>query len=188
MRCLDGDYSILAMEEAALKKNCTFQRMDVPLRALLDGAALHALNNNEVKEFSSLLLGLFGEDEKPALVFRIKRYHFMMLLLKPYQIVLLDSQRNSPLAFPIKAGLGYIRKEAYQNPAFAPVNLQKQGLRKNPVLVDELPVVDLDTNFHCTLDEVWDSTSTIADDTIISTLQRHVTPRDMRTLKPGEHV
>ena len=188
MRCLDGDYSILAMEEAALKKNCTFQRMDMPLRALLDGAALHALNTNEVKEFYSLILGLFGEDEKPALILRIKRYHFVTLLLKQDQIVLLDSQRNSPLALPIKAGLGYIQKEAYQNPEFAAVNIQKQGLCKNPVLVDELPVVDLDTNFHCTLDEVWDSTSTIADDTIISTLHGHVTARDMRTLKPGEHI
>ena len=40
MRGLDGDYSILAMEEAAIRKNCTFQRLDLPLRALVDGAAI----------------------------------------------------------------------------------------------------------------------------------------------------
>ena len=40
MRCLDRDYSILAMEEAAISKNCTFQRLDVPLKALVDGAAI----------------------------------------------------------------------------------------------------------------------------------------------------
>ena len=40
MRCLDRDYRILAMEEAAISKNCTFQRLDVPLKALVDGAAI----------------------------------------------------------------------------------------------------------------------------------------------------
>ena len=32
MRGLDGDYSISEMEEAAVRKNCTFQRLDLPLR------------------------------------------------------------------------------------------------------------------------------------------------------------
>ena len=40
VRCLDRDYSILAMEEEAIRKNCTFQRLDVPLKALVDGAAI----------------------------------------------------------------------------------------------------------------------------------------------------
>ena len=30
--------AITAMEEAAVRKNCTFERLDLPLRALLDGA------------------------------------------------------------------------------------------------------------------------------------------------------
>ena len=44
MRCLDGDYSILAVEEAANRKNYTFQRVDVPLKALVDGAVIQSLD------------------------------------------------------------------------------------------------------------------------------------------------
>lgn len=51
MRCLDGDYSILAMEEAATRKNCTFQRLDVPLKALVDGAAIPSLDLSSLHEF-----------------------------------------------------------------------------------------------------------------------------------------
>ena len=62
MRCLDGDYSILAMEEAAMRKNCTFQRLDVPLKALVDGAAIPSLDLSSLHEFYSLILGLFRMD------------------------------------------------------------------------------------------------------------------------------
>ena len=43
----------------------------------------------------------------------------------------------------------------------------------------------MQTDFHCTLDEVWDSSSKVADDVIISSLHGHVKAKDLRTLKPG---
>ena len=54
MRCLNRDYSILAMEKAAIRKNCTFQRLDVPLKALVDGAAIQSLDLSSLHEFYSL--------------------------------------------------------------------------------------------------------------------------------------
>lgn len=36
-RSLDGDYSIMAMDQAASMKNMTFQRLDAAVRALTDG-------------------------------------------------------------------------------------------------------------------------------------------------------
>lgn len=36
-RSLDGDYSIMAMDQAASMKNMTFQRLDTAVRALTDG-------------------------------------------------------------------------------------------------------------------------------------------------------
>ena len=188
MRGLDGDYSILAMEEAAIRKNCTFQRLDLPLRALVDGAAINSLDPSSLQEFYSLLLGLFQADERPSLIVRTKEYHFVTLLLKADAIVLLDSRRTSALPLSLKDGLGYIQREAYQNPDFAAVNLQGPGTYGNPVRVNDLPEVKLHTNFHCTLDEVWDLSSTISDDTIIATLHGQVKAKDVRTLKPGNQI
>ena len=54
--------------------------------------------------------------------------------------------------------------------------------------VNDLPEVKLHTNFHCTLDEVWDLSSTISDDTIIATLHGQVKAKDVRTLKPGNQI
>ena len=169
MRGLDGDYSILAMEEAAIRKNCTFQRLDLLLKALVDGAAINSLDPSSLQKFYSLL-GLFQADERPLLIARTKEYHFVSLLLKADAIVLLDGHRTSALLLSLKDGLGYIQREAYQNPDFAAVNLQGPGTYGNPVRVNDLPEVKLHTNFHCTLDEVWDLSSTISDDTIIATL------------------
>ena len=145
MRCLDGDYSILAMEEAALKKNFSFKRMDVPLRALVDGTALQILDDVCVKELYSLVLGLFGADEKPSLIIRTKKYHFVTLLFQPDKVVLLDSQRTSPLFLFLKDGLGFIQREASANPEFAAVKLQAPGTCDNPVVVDDLTGADHET-------------------------------------------
>ena len=184
MRCLDGDYSILAMEEAAVRKNCTFQRLDVPLKALVDGAAIQSLDLSSLHEFYSLILGLFRTDEKPAIIVRTQKYHFVTVLLKQDSIVLLDSQRTSALPMSLRDGLGFIQREAYQNPEFAAINLQGPGIYGNPMQVNDLPEVEVQTNFHCTLDEVWDSSSTIPD-VIISSLHGQVKAKDLRTLKPG---
>ena len=191
MRCLDGDYSILAMEEAALKKNFTFRRMDVPLRALVDGTALQTLDDGCVKELYSLVLGLFNADEKPSLIIRTKKYHFVTLLFQPDKVVLFDSQRTSSLLLLLKDGLGFIQREASANPEFAAVKLQAPGTCDNPVVVDELTRANNETpctNFQCTLDEVWDPKSIIADDTIISTLHGQVTAKDLRSLKEGNQI
>ena len=191
MRCLDGDYSILAMEEAALKKNFTFKRVDVPLRALVDGTALQTLDDGCVKELYSLVLELFNADEKPSLIIRTKKYHFVTLLFQPDKVVLLDSQRTSPVLFLLKDGLGFIQREASANPEFAAVKLQAPGTCENPVVVDGLAGADNEmpcTNFQCRLDEVWDPESIIADDTIISTLHGQVTAKDLRSLKPGNLI
>lgn len=191
MRCLDGDYSILAMEEAALKRNFTFKRMDVPLRALVDGTELQTLDDGCVKELYSLVLGLFSANEKPSLIIRTKKYHFVTLLFQPDKVVLFDSQRTCPLLLPLKDGLGFIQREASGNPEFAAVKLQAPGTCDNPVVVDELSGTDIEmpcTNFQCTSDEVWDPKSTIADDTIISTLHGQVTAKDLRSLKPGNQI
>ena len=40
-------------------------------------------------------------------------------------------------------------------------------------------------HFHCTLDEVWESSSKVADDVIISSLHGQVKAKYLRTLKPG---
>ena len=143
MRGLDGDYSILAMEEAAIRKNCTFQRLDLPLRALVDGAAINSLDPSSIQEFYSLLLGLFQADERPSLVVRTKEHHFVTLLLKT--LLLLDSRRTSALPLSLKDSLGYVQREAYQNPNFAAVNLQGPGTYGNPVRVNDLPEVKLHT-------------------------------------------
>ena len=189
MRGLDGDYSILAMEEAAIRKNCTFQRLDLPLRALVDGAAINSLDPSSLQEFYSLLLGLFQADERPSLIVRTKEYHFVTLLFKADAIVLLDSRRTSALPLSLKDGLGYIQREAYQNPKnFAPVNLQGPGTYGNPVRVNDSQEVKLHTNFHCTLDKVWDLSSTISDDTIIAILHGQVKAKYVRTLKPGNQI
>ena len=179
---------VSAMEEAAIRKNCTFQRLDLPLRALVDGAAINSLDPSSLQEFYSLLLGLFQADERPSLIVRTKEYHFVTLLLKADAIVLLDSRRTSALPLSLKDGLGYIQREAYQNPDFAAVNLQGPGTYGNPVRVNDLPEVKLHTNFHCTLDEVWDLSSTISDDTIIATLHGQVKAKDVHTLKPGNQI
>lgn len=51
--------------------------------------------------------------------------------------------------------------------------------------LDDLPEVEVQADFHCTLDEVWDSSSKVADDVIISSLHGQVKAKDLRTLKPG---
>ena len=51
--------------------------------------------------------------------------------------------------------------------------------------VSDSPEVKLHTNFHRTLDEVWDLSSTIGDDAIIATLHGQVKAEDLHTLKPG---
>ena len=60
MRCLDRDYSILAMEKAAIRTNCTFQRLDVPLKTLVDGAAIQSLGLGSLHEFYSLFWDCSG--------------------------------------------------------------------------------------------------------------------------------
>ena len=117
-----------------------------------------------------------------------KEYHFVTLLLKTDAIVLLDSRRTSALLLSLKDGLGYIQREAYQNPNFAPVNLQGPGTYGNPVRANNSQEVKLHTNFHCTLEKVWDLSSTISDDTIIATLHGQVKAKDVRTLKPGNQI
>ena len=72
-----------------------------------------------------------------------------------------------------------------EKPAFAAVNLQGPGIYGNPVQVDDLPEVEVQTNVHCTLDEVWVVSSTTADDVIISSLHGQVKAKDLRILKPG---
>ena len=128
MRCLDGDYSILAVEEAANRKNYTFQRVDVPLKALVDVAVIQSLDLSSLHEFYSLVLGLFRTDEKPALIVRTQKYHFVTVLFKQDSIVLLDSQRTSAVQMSIRDGLGFIQSEDSQNPDFAAVNLQGPGI------------------------------------------------------------
>ena len=145
MWSLDGNYSISAMEEAAIRKNCTFQRLDLPLRALVDGAVINYLDPSSLQEFYSPLLGLFQADERPSLVVRTKEHHFVTLLLKTGAIVLLDSRRTSALPLSLKDSLGYIQREAYQNPNFAAVNLQGPGTYGNPVRVNDLTEVKLHT-------------------------------------------
>ena len=154
----------------------------------MDGAAINSLDPSGLQEFYSLLLGLFQADERPSLIVRTKEYHFVTPLLKTDAIVHLDSRRTSALPLSLKDGLGYIQREAYQNPDFAAVNLQGPGTYGNPVRVNDLPEVKLHTNFHCTLDEVWDLSSTISDDTIIATLHGQVKAKDVRTLKPGNQI
>ena len=127
MRCLDGDYSILAVEEAANRKNYTFQRVDVPLKALVDGAVIQSLDLSSLHEFYSLVLGLFRTDEKPALIVRTQKY-FVTVLFKQDSIVPLDSQRTSAVQMSIRDGLGFIQSEDSQNPHFAAVNLQGPGI------------------------------------------------------------
>ena len=112
-RYLDRDYSILAMLEAAGRKNCTFQRLDVPLTALVDGAAIESLDLSSVHEFYSLVLGLFRTNEKPALIVRTQKYHFVTVLFKQDSIVLLDSQRTSAVPMSIRDSLAFIQREAY---------------------------------------------------------------------------
>lgn len=51
--------------------------------------------------------------------------------------------------------------------------------------LDDLPEVEVQADFHCTLDEAWDSSSKVADDVIISSLHGQVKAKDLRTLKPG---
>ena len=51
--------------------------------------------------------------------------------------------------------------------------------------LDDLPEVEVQADFHCTLDEVWDSSSKVADDVIISSLHGQVKAKDLRSLKPG---
>ena len=133
------------MEEAAIRKNCTFQRLDLPLRALVDGAVINSLDPSSLQEFYSPLLGLFQADERPSLVVRTKERHFVTLLLKTGAIVLLDSRRTSALPLSLKDSLGYIQREAYQNPNFAAVSLQGPGTYGNPVRVNNLPEVKLHT-------------------------------------------
>lgn len=191
MRCLDTECSILAMEEAALEKNFTFLKMDVHLRALLDGTALQTLDDGCVKELYSLVLRLFNADEKPSLIIRTKKYHLVTLLFQPDKVVLFVSQRTSPLLLLLKDGLSFIQREASANPEFAPVKLQAPKTCVNPVVVYELSGADNDTpctNFQWGLDEVWDMKSILADDTIISTLHGQVTAKNLRSLKPGNHI
>ena len=116
---------------------------------------------------------------------RTQKYHFVTVLFKQDSIVLLDSQRTSAVQMSIRDGLGFLQREAYQNPDFAAVNLQGPGIYGNPVQLDDLPEVEVQTDFHCTLDEVWDSSSKVADDVIISSLHGQVKAKDLRTLKPG---
>ena len=155
----------------------------------MDGAAINSLDPSSLQEFYSLLLGLFQADERPSLIVRTKEYHFVTLLFKADAIVLLDSRRTSALPLSLKDGLGYIQRAAYQNPKnFAPVNLQGPGTYGNPVRVNDSQEVQLHTNFHCTLDKVWDLSSTISDDTIIAILHGQVKAKYDRTLKPGNQI
>lgn len=116
------------MEEAANRKNYTFQRVDVPLKALVDGAVIQSLDLSSLHEFYSLVLGLFRADEKPALIVRTQKYHFVTVLFKQDSIVFLDSQRTSAVQMSIRDGLGFIQSEDSQNPDFAAVNLQGPGI------------------------------------------------------------
>lgn len=43
------------------------------MRGILDGTALNSLDDSSVREFYSLVLQLFNEDQKPALI--VKKYH-----------------------------------------------------------------------------------------------------------------
>ena len=97
--------------------------MNVPFRALADGTALQALDDGCVKELYSLVLGLFNADEKPSLIIRTKKYHFVTLLYQPDKLVLFDSQRNSPFLLLLKDGLCFIQRKASASPEFAPVKL-----------------------------------------------------------------
>ena len=118
----------------------------------------------------------------------MRKYHFVTLQFKPDDIVLLDSQRTSPLSLSLRGGLQFIQREAYQNPDFAAVSLQESGTCSNPVVVDQLPDVEEVENYHCTLQNVWDASSTITEATVISTRHGHVKGRDLRTLKPGNQI
>ena len=90
----------------------------------MDGVVINSLDPSSLQEFYSPLLGLFQADERPSLVVRTKEHYFVTLLLKTDAIVLLDSRRTSALPLSLKDSLGYIQREAYQNPNFAAVNLQ----------------------------------------------------------------
>ena len=52
----------------------------------------------------------------------------------------------------------------------------------NPVLVNNLPDVEILENFQCTSEEVWDSSSIITDDTIISTQHGQVVMSSSTTI------
>ena len=161
--------------------------MDVPLRALEDGIVLQTLDEGCVKELYSLVLVLFNADENPSLIIRTKKYHFVTPLFQPDKLVLFDSQRTSPLLLLLKDGLGFIQREASANPEFAAVKLQVPETCDNPVVVDKLTGSDNEmpaTNWW----GVGSKKSILADDTIISTLHRWVSAKDLHSLKPGNQI
>ena len=87
----------------------------------------------------------------------------------------------------LKDGLGFIQREASANPEFAAVKLQVPETCDNPVVVDKLTGSDNEmpaTNWW----GVGSKKSILADDTIISTLHRWVSAKDLHSLKPGNQI
>ena len=95
-------------------------------------------------------------------------------------LILLDSRRTSPLSLSLRGDFTSSREKHTKNPDFADVSIQESGTCSNPVLVHQLPDVEILEN---TLEEVWDSSSTITVDNVISTPHGHVKGRDLQKLK-----
>lgn len=68
------------------------------------------------------------------------------------------------------------------------MSLLKHGAKENPIVLDEFSTDEVATNFSCTLEEIWDSSSTISDQLTISTLYGDVTAKYLRSLKPEARI
>ena len=108
-----------------MQKNKHFSR---PAHSFLKVKLRHlrrkTLNVDWVKELYSLVLGLFNA----SAIIKTKKYQFVTPLFQPDKVVLLDSQRTSPLLLLLKDVLRFTQREVSANPDFAAVKLQAPEL------------------------------------------------------------
>jgi len=84
----------MAMEQVALMKNVSFDRLDTPVRALTDGVCIASLENSSLLALYNLFLEVFDGCAVRSLIVRMRQYHYVTLVFNNDGIILLDSQRN----------------------------------------------------------------------------------------------
>lgn len=189
MRFLDGDYSIVALEKATLSKGMSFQRLDAEVRSLTDGVDIKGLSTSCFTELYNLFLQLFFKCDAPSLVVRIKEHHYISLVFKTENVILLDSKSTAPQFLSPKDGMVYLQQECQDNSSFSAFNIGFYGSKLDPIDVDvELLTVHVKKDFTSTLEDIWQKNSSLGEDTIVSEKHGCITVRDLRSLQPGALV